>query len=68
MGGRAFLTAAVGFFDWKVVGWAFSGGLEAVHTAMPAAEATFASRNARNALLFRSDRGDPIRFNSRLVA
>jgi hypothetical protein len=48
MGGWVILTAAVGFFNWKVA------GLEAVHTAMPAAEAVSAGRNTQP---LRSDRG-----------
>jgi transposase InsO family protein len=56
-GGWACLTAVIGLYDRKVIGLALSGGLEAAQTATPALEMAFANRNAREGLIFHSDRG-----------
>jgi transposase InsO family protein len=44
-------------YDRKVIGWAFSGDMEAVHTTIPALETAFANRKAREGLPIHSDRG-----------
>jgi transposase InsO family protein len=44
-------------FDRKVIGWAFSDGLETARTAIPALRMAFASRRAREGMVFHSDRG-----------
>jgi transposase InsO family protein len=44
-------------YDRKVIGWAFSGDLETIHTTIPAVQMAFTNRTAREGLLFHSDRG-----------
>jgi transposase InsO family protein len=44
-------------YDRKIIGWAFSTDMEAVHTTIPAMEMAFANRKAREGLIFHSDRG-----------
>jgi transposase InsO family protein len=56
-GGWVYLTVVLDLFDWKVIGWAFSADMEAVHTTVPAMEMAVASRKAQEGLLFHSDRG-----------
>jgi transposase InsO family protein len=56
-GGWVYLTMVLDLYDRKVIGWALSGGLETVHTVIPAAEMGFANRKAQEGLLFHSDRG-----------
>jgi transposase InsO family protein len=51
------LTVVVDLYDRKVIGWAFSGDMETVHTTIPALEVAFANRKAREGLIFHSDRG-----------
>jgi transposase InsO family protein len=59
LGGWAYLTAVLDLYDRKAIGWAFSGGLETIHTAIPALQTAFTNRAARAGLLFHSDRGVP---------
>jgi transposase InsO family protein len=56
-GGWAYLTVALGLYDRKVIGWAFSADMESAHTTIPALEMAFANRKAQEGLLFHSDRG-----------
>ncbi|MDR1306122.1 MAG: hypothetical protein LBK74_00930, partial [Treponema sp.] len=46
-----------------VIGWALSGDMETVHTAIPAVDMAFANRKAQEGLLFHSDRGVQYREN-----
>jgi transposase InsO family protein len=55
--GWVYLTAVLDLNDRKVIGWALSADMEAVHTTIPALEMAFANRPARDGLLFHSDRG-----------
>jgi transposase InsO family protein len=55
--GWVYLTVVLGLFDRKVIGWALSAGMEAVHTAIPALNMAFSNRKAREGLIFHSDRG-----------
>ncbi|MDR2742275.1 MAG: DDE-type integrase/transposase/recombinase [Treponema sp.] len=57
LGGWVYLTVVVDLYDRKVIGWAFSGDMETVHTTIPALEVAFANRKAREGLIFHSDRG-----------
>jgi transposase InsO family protein len=57
LGGWVYLTVVLDLYDRKVIGWAFSTDMEAVHTTIPAMEMAFANRKAREGLLFHSDRG-----------
>jgi transposase InsO family protein len=56
-GGWVYLTVVLDLYDRKVIGWAFSADMEAVHTTIPALRMAFARRPARDRLLFHSDRG-----------
>jgi transposase InsO family protein len=56
-GGWVFLTVVLDLYDRKVIGWAFSGDLETVHTTIPAVQMAFTNRKAREGLIFHSDRG-----------
>jgi transposase InsO family protein len=56
-GGWVYQTAGKRLYDRKVIGWAFSADMKAVHTAIPAREMAFANRKDREGLLFYSDRG-----------
>jgi transposase InsO family protein len=47
----------IDLFDRKVIGWAFSADMEAVHTTIPALEMAVANRRPREGLIFHSDRG-----------
>jgi glycosyltransferase involved in cell wall biosynthesis len=49
--------AVPGLYDRKVIGWALSADMEAVHTTIPALEMAFANRQPREGLLFHSDQG-----------
>jgi transposase InsO family protein len=55
--GWVFLTVVLDLYDRKVIGWAFSGDMEASHTTIPAMEMAFANRKAQKGLIFHSDRG-----------
>ncbi|MDR2097247.1 MAG: integrase core domain-containing protein, partial [Spirochaetaceae bacterium] len=52
-----YLTAVLDLYDRKVIGWALSADMEAVHTTIPALETAFANRRPRDGLIFHSDRG-----------
>jgi transposase InsO family protein len=56
-GGWVYLTAILDLYDRKVMGWAFSADMEAVHTTVPALEMAFANRKVQEGLIFHSDRG-----------
>ena len=56
-GGWVYLTVVLGRYDRKVMGWAFSAGMESVHTAIPALQTAFSNRKARDGLICHSDRG-----------
>jgi transposase InsO family protein len=45
--GWVYLTVVLDLFDRKVIGWAFSADMEAVHTTIPAMEMAFTNRKAR---------------------
>jgi transposase InsO family protein len=55
--GWVYLTVVLDLYDRKVIGWALSAGMEAVHTTIPAMEMSIANRRPREGLLFHSDRG-----------
>jgi transposase InsO family protein len=55
--GRIYLTVVPDLYDRKVIGRAFSGDMETVHTTLSALPMAFAHRSAREGLLFHSDRG-----------
>jgi transposase InsO family protein len=55
--GWVYLTVVLDLYDRKVIGWALSADTETVHTTIPALEMAFANREAREGLLFHSDRG-----------
>jgi transposase InsO family protein len=57
MGGWVYLMVALDLYDRKVRGWAFSAGMETIHTAIPALQTAFANRVAQEGLIFHSDRG-----------
>jgi transposase InsO family protein len=57
LGGWIYLTVVLDLYARKVIGWAFSDDMESVHTAIPAVEMAFATRKAREGLIFHSDRG-----------
>jgi transposase InsO family protein len=57
VGGWVYLTVVLDLFDRKVIGWALSGDLEALHTTIPAVAMAFANRKAQEGLIFHSDRG-----------
>jgi transposase InsO family protein len=52
-----YLTVVLDLYDRKVIGWALSAGMEAVHTTIPALEMAVANRQPRDGLIFHSDRG-----------
>jgi transposase InsO family protein len=56
LAGWVYLTVVRGLYDRKVIGGTFSGGMEAVHTAVLAMEAAFANQKAKEGLIFHSDR------------
>jgi transposase InsO family protein len=55
--GWLYLTVILDLFDRKVIGWAFSDGLETARTTIPALRMAFANRRAREGLASHSDRG-----------
>jgi transposase InsO family protein len=55
--GWVYLTMVLDLYDRKVIGWALSAGMDAVHTTNPALETAFANRRPRDGLIFHSDRG-----------
>jgi transposase InsO family protein len=55
--GWIYLTVVVDLFDRKVIGWAISGSLEAIHTTIPALTMAVKNRLPEEGLIFHSDRG-----------
>jgi transposase InsO family protein len=55
--GWLYLTVALDLFDRKVIGWAFSGGMEAAATVVSALKMAVKNRAPQNGLIFHSDRG-----------
>jgi transposase InsO family protein len=55
--GWVYLTVVIDLFDRKVIGWAFSDGMEAVHTTATALAMAVKNRTPRDGLIFHSDRG-----------
>jgi transposase InsO family protein len=56
-GGWLYLTVILDLYDRKIIGWAFSGTMEAEATAGSALEMACGNRKPRSDLLFHSDRG-----------
>jgi transposase InsO family protein len=56
-GGWVYLTVILDLFDRKIIGWAFSGTMEAAATAVPALEMAVKNRTPQGGLIFHSDRG-----------
>ena len=55
--GWLYLTVIIDLYDRKVIGWAFSGSLKAVHTTIPAWRMAVRNRPITQVLIFHSDRG-----------
>jgi transposase InsO family protein len=55
--GWVYLTVVLDLFDRKIVGWAFSNGMEAASTTVPALEMAAKQRAPQDGLIFHSDRG-----------
>jgi transposase InsO family protein len=55
--GWVYLTVVLDLFDRKVIGWALSADMEAVHTAIPALDMAAGNRAPQTGLIFHSDRG-----------
>ena len=55
--GWLYLTVVVDLFDRKVIGWAFSAGLDAAQTSIPAFAMAVKNRHPMNGLILHSDRG-----------
>jgi transposase InsO family protein len=55
--GWVYLTVVLDLFDRKVIGWALSVDLEAVHTTVAALKMAFKNRAVQDGLVFHSDRG-----------
>jgi transposase InsO family protein len=58
-GGWLYLTVVPNLYDRKIIGWAFGGDRETVHTTIPAPRMACKNRTAREGLLFHSDQGSP---------
>jgi transposase InsO family protein len=56
-GGWVYLTVVLDLFDRKIIGWALSADMEALHTSVAAVAMAFKNRPAHEGLLFHSDRG-----------
>ena len=56
-GGWVYLTVVLDLFDRKVIGWALSDGMDAVHTAAAALQMAANNRALQDALIFHSDWG-----------
>jgi transposase InsO family protein len=52
-----YLTVVLDLCDRKVIGWALSADMEAVHTTIPALDMAVKNRMPRAGLIFHSDRG-----------
>jgi transposase InsO family protein len=55
--GWVYLTTVLDLFDRKIIGWAFSDGMEAGATSIRALEMAVTNRAPRSGLIFHSDRG-----------
>lgn len=55
--GWLYLTVIIDLYDRKVIGWAFSRSLKAVHTTIPAWMMAVRNRPITQVLIFHSDRG-----------
>jgi len=55
--GWLYLTVVLDLYDRKIVGWAFSGTMEAGATVVKALEMAYGNRKPQPDLLFHSDRG-----------
>lgn len=55
--GWIYLTVIIDLYDRKVIGWAFSDGLETSETTVPALKMAVKNRVPRKGLIFHSDRG-----------
>jgi transposase InsO family protein len=55
--GWQYLTVILDLYDRKIIGWAFSGRMEAEATVVKALEMAYGNRKPRPDLLFHSDRG-----------
>jgi transposase InsO family protein len=55
--GWVYLTVVLDLFDRKVIGWALSADMEAVHTTIPALDMAAGNRAPQAGLIFHSDRG-----------
>ena len=55
--GWLYLTVIIDLYDRKVIGWAFSRSLKAVHTTIPAWRMAVRNRPITQVLIFHSDRG-----------
>jgi transposase InsO family protein len=62
--GWVYLTIVLDLFDRKVIGWALSADLEAVHTTIPVVNMVFKNRPVQEGLLVHSDRGAQYYANS----
>jgi transposase InsO family protein len=56
-GGWVYLTAALGLFDRKAIGWALGSGMVASETAIAALGMAVKNRNPEGGMVFHSDRG-----------
>jgi transposase InsO family protein len=56
-GGWVYLTMILDLFDRKVIGWAFSDGMETAHTTAAALKMAANNRAPKEGLIFHSDRG-----------
>jgi transposase InsO family protein len=55
--GWLYLTVVIDLCDRKIIGWAFSGDMEAAHTTIAALEMAVKNRTPSDGLIFHSDRG-----------
>jgi transposase InsO family protein len=56
-GSWVYLTVVLDLFDRKILGWAFSDGLDAAQTAIAALDMAVKNRAPKAGLIFHSDRG-----------
>jgi transposase InsO family protein len=55
--GWVYLTAVIGLYDRKVIGWALSAGMEASETGIAALDMAVKNRRAQDGLICHSGRG-----------
>jgi transposase InsO family protein len=55
--GWVYLTTVLDLFDRRIIGWAFSDGMETTDTTVSALEMAVTNRTPRCGLIFHSDRG-----------